>query len=140
MLYKLYGASAGDGVAQLDIQEAGKLIAVWGYLYHDLGANDGTGVRCEASFSSTSGFLSNDTKQSFFGMALVTTYSAGGAIIPSQSLSVSGLHIPVNMGERIYLHILLQGVPDNNPFATVWMNVAPNLRTGVRRSLGKQRR
>jgi len=110
-LYKLFAsvAATSDAVAQLDIVGDGFISAIWGYLTVE-GAdalNDGIGF--EVSFASTSGFNSNDTRASIFGLDTRQEFLTSGGATPGMFGSVSGLRIPVLAGERIYLHSLENG-------------------------------
>jgi hypothetical protein len=99
-LYRLFGAptASADSVASLDIRDKGTIesIAFSGYI--NAGASAGGAL--ELSFGSTGTFATNDTTQTL-GTAGV---SSSGAGLSAFSHVVTGLAIPIDAGERIYLH------------------------------------
>lgn len=102
-LYKLYGTGVTDAVASLDIVANGNIVAIAVAHEADLPADNNTS-RMEVSFSSTSGFTSNDTKSSIITSRLFASLVTSGLATTGANFGVSGLKIPVTLGERIYLH------------------------------------
>jgi len=105
-VYKLFAAGAGgteDNAAALDIQFDGKITALAMVSFGDFDAADET-LSVEVSFLSSATFNTNDSRGSLLmnrsKLGIVTSGSN-----PVQMISVSGVDIPVNQGERIHLHI-----------------------------------
>lgn len=105
-IYKLYGTGTSDNLASLDIVVDGQISAIQWSVFGDLDA-DGETYSAELSFSSSSGFTTNDTKS---GISTVKQFAAAAGT--PASLHMTGTHlflgpnlgIPVKQGERLYLH------------------------------------
>lgn len=105
-VYKLYGASTttANAVAQITIQAPGIIIAMAGIL----AANDGASLSfrgVEASFNGISQITSNDVIGSLDMIVGYGAFTAAGTMNSGIAKVVQGLRIPVNTGDRIYLHI-----------------------------------
>lgn len=103
-IYKMHAvivAGANDSVAQLDIVEDGKIVAisVAGAISGLNGAGDE--FRAEASFASTNTLDNNDVRQSIFEVGAAQSGIEG---ISNVNHSISGLEINVLGGERVYIH------------------------------------
>lgn len=106
-VYKLYTAagSTTNAAAQVIIQQRGTIVGVLMTGWIEPDAN-GAFVGIELSFGSTGQMSTNDTlgpiaehrKQGFF--------TAAGTGSMSEGVSVMGLNIPVNSGDRLYLNVL----------------------------------
>lgn len=105
-VYKLYGTGVSDNLASLDIVHNGVIEAVAFAAYGDLDA-DGETYSAEVSFSSASGFTTNDTKSSIAGIrqqAADTGTATSNKLTGTNVFIGPGLGIPVKAGERLYLH------------------------------------
>jgi hypothetical protein len=106
-LYRLYGAPtvSADSIASLDVREKGIIesIAFSGHV----NAPASMAGEVELSFGSTGTFTTNDTTQTL-GTAAVSTAGAGLAAF---SHVITGLAIPIEPGERVYLHWLASAAP-----------------------------
>ena len=104
-LYKLYGTGVTDGLASLDIVEPGVIYAVSWAAYGDLDA-DGETLGAELSFASASGFTTNDTKSAIDTIRALAndTGTAASNKVVAINKATTGLEIPVEQGERLYLH------------------------------------
>lgn len=106
-VYKLYGSTgvAADGLASLDVQFDGHIVAYSIHAYASGMDASGEGYQIEASFLSTSAITSNDAR-GLIGMAVAQSgmLTSGGSQ-PAVNHSCSGLSIPVTGGERLYLHV-----------------------------------
>lgn len=111
-IYKLYATSVADadGVASLDIVAPGAIV---GILFSSTTVGPAGGIcsgQLEVSFSSSSGFASNDTRSSFATLTYGNnTGAANGAASIMQYVALPG--VPVNAGERIFLHNLVDTAP-----------------------------
>jgi len=110
-LYKLMASVTGsvDATAQLDIVGDGHITGIWGYVTATGADALDDGVDFEVSFASTSGFNSNDTRASIFGLGTRQGFLTSGGGPLAVFGSVSGIRIPVLAGERIFLHSLEVG-------------------------------
>ena len=105
-VYKLYGTGVTDGIASLDIVKDGVINAVQWASTADLDA-DLEASYAELSFSSASGFATNDTKSSISAirnLAIDTGTAASNKTCAVNLFVGPGLNIPVKQGERLYLH------------------------------------
>lgn len=103
-IYKLYGTGITDNLCSLDIVSSGHINAIQWAAYGDLDA-DNESFAAEVSFSSTSGFTSNDTKSSVSAIRGFDGLLTSGAAFTAVNLFVGpSLGIPVVQGERLYLH------------------------------------
>lgn len=110
-IYKLFASQTGsvDAAAQLDIVGDGNIIAIWGYATFESADALNDGHDFEISFASTSGFQSNDTRASIFGLGLRQNFLTSGGGAPGIAMGLGGLRIPVLAGERMYMHTLENG-------------------------------
>lgn len=101
-IYKLYGSGVTDALASLDVVANGVIEGIQWAAVGDLDA-DGESFNAEVSFSSTSGFTSNDTKSS---ISTIRQLAAGTPVAYCGVNQYFGpnLGIPVKAGERLYLH------------------------------------
>lgn len=105
-VYKMYATGVTDNLASLDIVRNGTIEAILFAAYGDLDA-DGETYAAEVSFSSASGFQTNDTKSA---IATIRQQAADTGTATSNKLTGTnvfvgpGLGIPVKAGERLYLH------------------------------------
>ena len=112
-VYKMFNATAvgGDAVASYDVQEDGDICSI--LLDISVTGADALndGVRSELSFSSVSGFLSNDTRASLIGAAAYQGFltSGGGQVGKNTFITFAPFGIPVAAGERLYLHTAVTG-------------------------------
>jgi len=108
-VYKLRGAATGgteDGIAALDIQFDGEIVAILGAMDGDLDADAET-IACEVSFLSGNTTAINDTRGSLFMMRIRNAEtSAVGNMPVAVNNAVSSLRIPVSAGERIFMHVI----------------------------------
>lgn len=121
--YKLYAtvSSTTDAAATLDIAADGSIYAVsfaCGGQGNDA-LNDGFAI--ELSFASVSGFGTNDTRASFAGCRSYQGFLTSGGGPTSVNMTVPDLHIPVAAGERLFMHISIQGT--SSVIATAWIYV-----------------
>jgi hypothetical protein len=123
-VYKLFasGATTADGVATLDIQNKGDITSIWGVATSEALDALGEGVDFEVSFSSVSGFSTNDTRASFFGLGYRQNFLTSGGGVQGQSAGITGLRVPVDNGERMYLHRIVSGAPGTTRCA-IWLFV-----------------
>lgn len=118
-LYKLYGTGVTDGIASVDIIAKGHITAIQVAMEADLDADLET-ARMEVSFSSASGFTTNDTKSSIVtARAALAAITAAGTVVVAENFCVTGIAIPVDVGERMYLH-----GAGTNMTATVYIHVS----------------
>lgn len=102
-IYKLFSTTDGDGAASLDVIENGVITGVYFSGYAALSA-DGDSFEAEVSFASTSGFSTNDTKSSLAKVATEVELVTSGQPQNGINIMVAPLEIPVQQGERLYLH------------------------------------
>ena len=126
IVHKLYASvtAAADGVASLDIIEPGNIVAIQAWMNVTQATGDGDGMQAEVSFASANGFGTNDTRSSIFGMSMMQNLLTSGMAPSWYSESLSGLQIPVNMGERLYLHINELGSV-TSMIASIWLHFLP---------------
>lgn len=119
-VYKLYGAftASTDALAQVDIQRKGKIKAILLNLNDvDLAAGS---VAAEVSFASTAQVTTNDTTGPIASIFVAPTANASEA----ENVSVGSLDIPVDAGDRLYLHsVVVAGTPDAGTSATAFVYV-----------------
>ncbi len=123
IVQKMFGSSttSADAVASVDVQEDG---VIEGVLMAQRSHGDATneGAAWEVSFASVSAFTSNDTRASICG----TTEVSPGNIVttggPSGKVSYVPMEVPVNAGERIYLHTTVTGTPTTNTLSA-WLYI-----------------
>jgi hypothetical protein len=124
--YKLFGSSiaTADGVASLDIVSDGKIYAV---SWNSIGTTQAgltTSGRLELSFASGSGFATNDTRSSISQFCYFST-----AVLTAVALNFGGQQwidlpdIPVNQGERLFLHHLVGATTPATALHTVFIYV-----------------
>lgn len=105
-IYQLYGtaAAAADGVASVDIQFDGEIVAM---ILHIRGTFDATGDACgmEVSFLSSSMMDKNDARGVIGSLSAKAAVVTSGGLSASENLAISGLRIPVIAGERLYVHV-----------------------------------
>jgi len=112
-IYKLYATvtATADAAASYDVQEDGEICSI--LLDQNINSADALndGIDTEVSFSSVSGFTSNDTRASLIGKRSHQHFltSGGGPVGGSSFITFAPFGIPVSAGERLYLHILLTG-------------------------------
>jgi len=102
-IYKLFTTTDGDGAASLDVIANGTITGVLFSGYAIL-AVDNDSFEAEVSFSSTSGFATNDTKSSIAKVASQSAVSTAESAQMGINVMISPLEIPVTQGERLYLH------------------------------------
>lgn len=96
-------ASPADNMASIDVPANGHLIGLdWEVLAAASGA-DFTDT-FEVSFGSTSQFATNDARATISSCAVGGDVTTSGATALHANKYVALPDIPVNMGERIYLH------------------------------------
>ena len=110
-IYQLYGTASSDtdSVANLDIQFPGHIVAYSCHL-NAVGMdalNDGAGM--EVSFLSSNCFTTNDCRGTIGRATLLAGVLTSGGFPASTDSNLAGLSIPVAAGERVHLHIDLQG-------------------------------
>lgn len=100
MLYSLY--SAADGSVSIDVRENDVIEAVHLETY-TLAPVDGAVAKAELSFGSASQFTTNDASGIIASVANASdaTVGVGKAM---NSTFLSGIQVPINAGERLYLH------------------------------------
>lgn len=112
-IYKLHfsAAATADSLASLDIQLDGEINAIHmtGKCAGADGLNDG--FNAEVSFLSSNSFTSNDTRGSLMIIQSELGFLTTGGHNGSVNAQVSSLFIPVSAGERIHLHMQLNGAP-----------------------------
>lgn len=106
--YKLWSntATAGDGVASLDVVSDGKLFGILVVIDGLAGAGVNARGRMEISFASSSGFITNDTRSSIAQVSYSAITSAG-AFNQMQWIYVPDIQF--NQGERVFLHHTITG-------------------------------
>jgi len=108
MIYKLFGnVLAGvvtDSMASADIQNTGHITALAFNVDADGMDALNDHAKLEVSFMSTNTFTTNDVRGSVAMHGVTLQFLTTGGGIGSNSLSISGLSIPVEAGERIHLH------------------------------------
>lgn len=133
-IYRLYGSvsSTTAGVAQLDIQKAGVIEAVFMDL-DTTGAdalNDG-GVG-EVSFSSSSMYNTNDVKSVLATLSVRQGFLTSGGSMTGKTIFMSGLEVPVGAGERIWMHITVSGTTTVICAAQIFVNDGSAFRPNTR--------
>jgi len=111
-VYKMFNNVTATA-ASVDIQEDGEICAVL-LENNAIGADAlGDGIQSELSFSSVSGFTSNDTRASVIGALTTQQFltSGGGPVNKSVFITFAPHGIPVAAGERLFLHILVSAAP-----------------------------
>jgi len=105
-VYKLFGSAGSDtdGLAQLDVQFDGHIVA-W-YITATAAAADGLGdgFEIEVSFLSGSMFVNNDARGIIAMASAIQNFLTTGGAGLYVNTGMSGLSIPVNAGERIFMH------------------------------------
>lgn len=129
-IYKLTGTTVQDNVASLDIQEDGVMDGVLMAMTADLDA-DGEVMSMEVSFSSTSGFATNDTRASIAGCAIQNGLLTSGAINGAVNIYVP-IGMTVSGGERVYLHT--SGTAAAIGRVSAWIYVADSFGAEQRRA------
>ena len=108
---QMYTAADVDASATIDIPDDGFLLAVFWAVMAQFGTSaDGSGVRYQLSFGSTSAFNSNDARQVICNMVIAQNLD-GVAANTSRSEAMRDVYlgdpgIEIFAGERIYLHVL----------------------------------
>ncbi len=108
-IYKLYASSSGDSVASFDVQLDGEIKAL--LMSADASGADALneGVLAELSFLSSNTFANSDVRGSLMTIQIRFGVLTSGGMNASENYHVSGLEVPVNAGERIFLHVSDQG-------------------------------
>lgn len=123
-VYKLYasGTASADAAASTDIQNDGHIIALFMAACVE-GANAlDEGADWEVSFASTNGISTNDTRSSILGMTLRQEFLTSGGGLQGDNSGIGGIRIPVDAGERLYLHRVVTGTITQSR-CTVWLYV-----------------
>lgn len=110
-VYQLYGsgAASADGVASLDIQFDGDIVAWHASAQQSAADALSDGYAWQASFISTSMFASNDARGVIGNVnSRLGLLTSGGGNMATNT-GMSGLNVPVVAGERIYLHLSVLG-------------------------------
>jgi hypothetical protein len=108
---KLYASTsfggATDALASAEIVKTGFIEAMLLEVAADGMPTGGTNAigQMEVSFSPRSGFATNDTRQAIGGLETGITFGTGGATNDARQIALGGLQIPVQPGEKVYLHI-----------------------------------
>lgn len=105
--YKLFGAGTGgveNGVAQIDIQFDGTISSIHGSMISTVDADDEF-ASVEASFLATNTTAVNDARGSLITLQAQSSLVTSGFSINGVNSGVGPVDIPVNAGERIFLHI-----------------------------------
>jgi len=100
-VYSLYSAASQDAAAQIDIAEDGEIIG-WSWAVWAVAGADGATLAAEISFGSQNSLTANDNRASIDVVRLIQEGTA--AVNAINKSSPSGVRIPVQAGERIYLH------------------------------------
>ncbi len=110
-IYKLHASTAGDSVANLDIQIDGTITAL--YMTGSVGGADGLndGFQAEVSFLSTNTFSTNDARGSLMTIQSKLSLLTSGQANTAVNANISTLDIPVAAGERVHLHVEDIGTP-----------------------------
>lgn len=109
-------AVPADNLASIDVPANGHLIGLdWSLTVNPSAAD--FQIRGQVSFGSTSQFSTNDARAAISTIAVSADLTTSGAAVTFANKYVSLPDLPVNMGERIYLHSAGTGV-------TVMINVA----------------
>lgn len=115
-VYKLYASSTAslDGAAALDIRKSGVITAIeMDFAIQGANALD-EGAAWELSMSSSNGLTSNDTLSSIASVSGYQEFlTTGGGMVGNQ-MTLSGLAIPVNAGERLFIHTVVAGTVTAN--------------------------
>ena len=125
MIYKLFGTgSVGatvDGIASLDIQEDGIITAIAAIITATGMDASGDLAKIEGSFMSSNTFAVNDTRGSLITVALAQNFLTTGGGVGSPNLAFGGLTIPIEAGERVFMHAIADaGV---TPSGTIYLYV-----------------
>lgn len=131
-VHKLAAIGAGgtqNAVAQLDIALDGIITAIHGVLINN-GAAAGDEVIAEISFLSVSTIAANDTRGSLFSLG--NRISGAGAVTGVNS-GVGGLTIPVNAGERIFLHLVATAAISSSAEINIYVEDGAGLQVATRR-------
>ncbi len=114
-VYKLAAAVIGttNAAAQIQFQRAGSIIAIVSTIAMEP-ATTGDKLRAELSFASTGQWTVNDTVGPIYQHDMIYDLVTSGSTLGGQSLSVAGLNIGVNSGDRLYLNISLSAAPTSS--------------------------
>ncbi len=111
--YRLFTAatSSGDANASMDVRADGNIkhVAMIGNLVSDSLSNEG--IVWELSFGATRVPTTNDVQQTIMTMPLHTFATTSGPTHAEANVVVHDVDIPVQAGERIFLHTLATGTP-----------------------------
>ena len=113
-IYKLYGTnnSTANAQAQLTIQARGTIVA----LQCDqslVSQADGDRAGSEISFAAVNQVQVNDPVGPISSQIQSYEFTTSGASKTSEQMVASGIAVPVNAGDRIYLHIVcITGTPN----------------------------
>jgi hypothetical protein len=106
---RLYGStnSGGttDALASAEVAKTGFIAAMLLEMAADGIPTASTSCSMEVSFGSKSGFFTNDTRQAIGGLETTLAFGTQGAINYSRQIALDGLRIPVQPGEKVYLHV-----------------------------------
>lgn len=109
-VYKLYSASTSttNAAANIQIARKGRIRAI---LWAKQATLTTTGAvhSGELSFGSTSQQATNDTIGPISQCSVSLQFTTSGAYMASQNVHQSGLDIPVNAGDRLYLNDVVAG-------------------------------
>ena len=123
-VYKLAATGTGgveDGAAQLDIQFDGVITAIFGTLRATLDA-DAEFALAELSFISSQTMGNNDTRGSLMLLQLQQHVTTSGSNSNCVNEGVSGVEIPVNAGERLWMHLQVTASTASNADFYVYVN------------------
>ncbi len=120
---KLFSTAQTDASASLDVPFDGQIMGALLDVRVDGADALNDRISAEVSFSSTSGFASNDTRASFIGASASQGFltSGGGPTGRNAFITFAPHGIPVSAGERIYLHVAAGGTVTSA--VTCWMYV-----------------
>jgi predicted porin len=112
---KLYGSTSAAGVsdalASAEIAKTGFIEAMSLEIAADGGGTFAGFGQMEVSFGSKSGFATNDTRQAIGGLETDAALFTAGATNNARQIALDGLRIPVQPGEKVYLHVNNSGLP-----------------------------
>lgn len=104
---KMIGVAAGDAAAAIDVREDSDIVAIAGTMTALDLDTEADFCRAELSFLSTNQMSTNDARGSLLQLELQgTVETLVGVMVPQTAIAVDlGDGIPVNAGERVYIHI-----------------------------------
>jgi hypothetical protein len=109
--YKLFSNSVAtaDGVTSFDVVADGHIISLW-WSARITRAAVSSG-RFELSFASSNGFTVNDTRNSIATFSWGSSGDVADEVAFNEQILFGDAPIPISMGERIFLHHLIDTAP-----------------------------